>query len=316
MPVVQSCLPGVSTSLDTNGEANDRKRDRIDVAPRFTDADVIRLNNLFRGQDAAEVVASVIGAGLLGETAIVSSFGAESAVLLHLVTRAAPDIPVLFLDTGKHFPETLAYRDTLAARLGLNLVTLTPDPEELAKKDETGLRWSYDPDGCCEIRKVRPLEKALADFDASITGRKGFQSATRTGLPRFELDGSSGRLKFNPLANWTRDELDAYFEAHDLPRHPLESQGYPSIGCSPCTSKVQPGEDLILRRGEPLFYVQFEASGPDRAIQLVEADRTPELQKYMEQIGGVVNYVNQTFGLFKAAEGLRPKRLLTPKARD
>lgn len=221
----------------------DRTRDRIDVAPRFTQADVIRLNNLFRGQDSGEVVASVIGAGLLGEYAIVSSFGAESAVLLHLVAQAAPDTPVLFLDTGKHFPETLAYRDELAARLGLNIVNLTPDPDDLAQKDATELRWSYDPDGCCDIRKVKPLEKALADFDTSITGRKGFQSATRQGLARFELDGTTGRLKFNPLANWTREELDAYFKAHDLPRHLLESQGYPSIGCSPCTSKVQAGED-------------------------------------------------------------------------
>ncbi len=234
---------GISTALDANGVGNDRTRDRIDVAPRFTDTDVIRLNNLFRGQDAAEVVASVIGAGLLGDTAIVSSFGAESAVLLHLVSRAAPDMPVLFLDTGKHFPETLAYRDTLTARLGLKIVNLTPDADDLAAKDATELRWSYDPDGCCEIRKVKPLEKAMAGFDASITGRKGFQSSTRQGLPRFELDGSTGRLKFNPLANWTRADLDAYFAAHDLPRHPLESQGYPSIGCSPCTSKVQAGED-------------------------------------------------------------------------
>lgn len=225
----------------TMGE--DRIRDRIDAAPRFTQADVVRLNNLFRGQEAGEVVASVLGAGLIGDAAIVSSFGAESAVLLHLVTQAAPGIAVLFLDTGKHFPETLAYRDALAARLKLNIVNLTPDAEELAAKDATELRWSYDPDGCCEIRKVRPLEKALTDFDTSITGRKGFQSATRQGLARFELDGDTGRLKFNPLANWTREQLDAYFAEHDLPRHPLESQGYPSIGCSPCTSKVQPGED-------------------------------------------------------------------------
>ena len=234
-------MADVKTSPHTG--ADDRIRDRIDVAPRFTQADVIRLNNLFRGQDAAEVVASVIGAGLLGETGIVSSFGAESAVLLHLVTRAAPDMPVLFLDTGKHFPETLAYRDELAAKLRLNIVNLTPDAEDLAAKDATELRWSYDPDGCCEIRKVKPLEKALADFDTSITGRKGFQSSTRQGLARFELDGATGRLKFNPLANWTRDQLDGYFEAHDLPRHPLEAEGYPSIGCSPCTSKVKPGED-------------------------------------------------------------------------
>jgi phosphoadenosine phosphosulfate reductase len=223
--------------------SEDRVRDVIDVAPRFTPADVIRLNNLYRGDEAAEMVASVLEGGLIGDAAIVSSFGTESAVLLHLVSSVKPDVPVLFLDTGKHFPETLAYRDTLIAKLGLNVINLTPDPDDLAAKDATELRWSYDPDGCCEIRKVKPLEKALANFDTSITGRKGFQSSTRQGLARFEPDSDTGRLKMNPLANWTRDQIDAYFEAHDLPRHPLEAQGYPSIGCSPCTSMVKPGED-------------------------------------------------------------------------
>lgn len=222
-----------------------RARDVIDTGPRFTQADAIRLNNLFRGNDAAEMLAAVIADKMVGEAAIVSSFGAESAVLLHLVTQVAPDMPVLFLDTGKHFPETLAYRDLLAERLKLNLVNLTPDPEELAARDETGLRWSYDPDGCCELRKVKPLARAMAGLDATFTGRKGFQSATRTGLPRFEIDttDAEGRLKVNPLANWAKPELDAYFEIHDLPRHPLEADGYPSIGCAPCTSKVLPGED-------------------------------------------------------------------------
>jgi len=222
-----------------------RVRDVIDTAARFTQADAIRLNNLFRGNDAAEMLAAVIGDNLVGAAAIVSSFGAESAVLLHLVTRFAPDVPVLFLDTGKHFPETLAYRDLLAERLKLNLVNLTPDAQELAARDETGLRWSYDPDGCCELRKVKPLARAVAGLDATFTGRKGFQSATRTGLPRFEIDttDAEGRLKVNPLANWTKPELDAYFERHALPRHPLEADGYPSIGCAPCTSKVLPGED-------------------------------------------------------------------------
>ena len=222
-----------------------RARDVIDTGPRFTQADAIRLNNLFRGSDAAEMLAAVIADRLVGEAAIVSSFGAESAVLLHLVTRVAPDMPVLFLDTGKHFPETLAYRDLLAERLKLTVVTLAPDPVELAARDETGLRWSYDPDGCCELRKVKPLARAVAGLDATFTGRKGFQSKTRTGLPRFEIDttDAEGRLKVNPLANWTKAELDGYFEAHDLPRHPLEAQDYPSIGCAPCTSKVLPGED-------------------------------------------------------------------------
>jgi 3'-phosphoadenosine 5'-phosphosulfate sulfotransferase (PAPS reductase)/FAD synthetase len=117
----------------------------------------------------------------------------------------------------------------LVAQLGLtNLIVLEPDAAVVAKKDEAGLRWSWDPDGCCEIRKVVPLARAMAGFDASITGRKGFQSATRAGLPRFEIDSSdaAGRLKINPLASWTKDALDAYFTVHGLPRHPLVDQGY------------------------------------------------------------------------------------------
>jgi phosphoadenosine phosphosulfate reductase len=216
--------------------------DRIDTAPRFTAADIARLNARFEGVETAAMVREVLAERLLGEVAIVSSFGAESAVLLHLVASIDPSVPVLFLDTGKMFPETLVYRDLLVSRLALtDFRNLTPDSETIEKKDNTGLRWSYDPDGCCEIRKVIPLEKAMRGFDASITGRKGFQASTRSGLPRFELDGD--RIKFNPLASWAKADLDAYFLAHDLPRHPLEAQGYLSIGCAPCTSIVKPGED-------------------------------------------------------------------------
>ncbi len=223
-----------------------RAVDRIDTGPRFTEADAIRLNRLFRGTDTVEMLTSVIKSGLAGDVGVVSSFGAESAVLLHLISRVDPAIPVLFLETGKHFPETLAYRDTLVQRLGLtNLINLTPDPADLAKKDENGLRWSYDPDGCCEIRKVKPLARALADYDATITGRKAFQAATRANLPRFEIDKSDvqGRLKINPLIDWSAEDLAGYIAEHDLPAHPLVAEGYPSIGCSPCTSKVAEGED-------------------------------------------------------------------------
>ena len=139
-----------------------RTRDSLDLAPRFTEHDAVRLNRMFRGGTTQEMLEAVIRDGLAGDLAVVSSFGAESAVLLHLVASVDASVPVLFLDTGKHFPETLAYRDTLVERLGLNLVVLTPDPADLAAKDETGLRWSYDPDGCCEIRKVEPLRRALA----------------------------------------------------------------------------------------------------------------------------------------------------------
>lgn len=223
-----------------------RAVDRIDTGPRFSEADAIRLNRLYRGTETVEMLTGVLRDALAGDVAVVSSFGAESAVLLHLVSQIDPSIPVLFLETGKHFPETLAYRDLLIERLGLtNVINLTPDAEELAKKDETGLRWSYDPDGCCEIRKVKPLAKALAGYDASITGRKSFQSSTRANLPRFEVDNSDaqGRLKINPIIDWSPEDIAAYIAEHDLPPHPLVAEGYPSIGCSPCTTKVAEGED-------------------------------------------------------------------------
>jgi phosphoadenosine phosphosulfate reductase len=220
-----------------------RQIDRIDTGSAFTERDAIRLNNLFRGVPTEEMLRTVLAEQMVGDVALVSSFGAESAALLHLVAAVDPAVPVLFLDTGKHFPETLAYRDTLVERLGLTgLRVLTPDADILARKDENGLRWSYDPDGCCEIRKVIPLDAAMAGFDASITGRKAFQASTRNALPRFEVDGA-GKLKVNPLADWTKADIEAYFATHDLPRHPLEAQGYLSIGCAPCTSKVKPGED-------------------------------------------------------------------------
>ncbi len=222
-----------------------RAIDRLDTAPRYTEHDAVRLNRMFRGSDTEEWLTAALQGNLLGDIAIVSSFGAESAALLHLVSRIDPSVPVLFLDTGKHFPETLAYRDMLTERLGLNLRNLYPDIETLQDRDGNGLRWSWDPDGCCDLRKVQPLAKALAGYDASFTGRKAFQSSTRANLPRVELDLSDaqGRLKVNPLIDWDAERIAAYFEENDLPRHPLIERGFTSIGCSPCTRAIKPGED-------------------------------------------------------------------------
>ncbi|HEX8555275.1 MAG TPA: phosphoadenylyl-sulfate reductase [Sphingomonas sp.] len=208
----------------------------------FTAADAAVMEARFAGVPAPAMLAELLRGELAGHIAAVSSFGAESAVLLHMVAAIDADVPVIFTNTQKMFGETLAYRDELSERLGLtDLRVYRPDPRRLAAKDATGLRWSYDPDGCCDLRKVEPLRRALAPFDAWLSGRKGFQAGTRAALPRFEAD--EGRLKMNPLADWDKAALDAYFAAHDLPRHPLEAAGYPSIGCAPCTSKVQPGED-------------------------------------------------------------------------
>ena len=223
-----------------------RAIDRIDTAPPFNAADVERLTARYADMTTAAMLGDLLAGELKGRVAAVSSFGSESAVLLDLVAAVDRDVPVIFINTQKIFGETLAYRDALAEQLGLtDLRVYRPDPRLLADKDTTSLRWSYDPDGCCDLRKVEPLRRALAPFDAWISGRKGFQGS-RTGLPRFEIDndgGNWGRLKINPLADWDRQALNAAFEARKLPRHPLEAQGYPSVGCVPCTSQVQPGED-------------------------------------------------------------------------
>ena len=218
-----------------------RSPDRIDTGRGCTAEDAAVYQARFAGVPAPEMLRALLPE-LARRVAAVSSFGAESAVLLHMVASVDPAVPVIFTDTERMFPETLAYRDALVDRLGLTDVRVfRPDPAVLARRDTGNERWSYDPDGCCEIRKVEPLARALAPFDAWISGRKGFQSGTRHALPRFEAE--AGRLKVNLLADWSKAALDGYFTVHQLPRHPLEAQGFLSIGCAPCTSQVQPGED-------------------------------------------------------------------------
>ncbi len=180
--------------------------------------------------------------------AMVSSFGAESAVLLHMASEVESSMPVLFLDTGMLFGQTLDYRKSLAAKLGLTGVRdLRPSFADLAVGDPKANLWKTDTDACCNIRKVVPLDRALGEFDAWITGRKRFHGGDRLRLPIVER-AADGKIKFNPLANWSKAELDAYVENHDLPPHPLVAQGYPSIGCWPCTKPVEEGQDVRAGR--------------------------------------------------------------------
>jgi len=174
--------------------------------------------------------------------ALVSSFGADSAVLLHMVSQIDAALPVIFIDTLHLFPETLAYRGELVSHLHLsNVITVTPEQELLSQADPETFLWSSDPDGCCDIRKVKPLSKALDGFEAWITGRKRYQAETRSELALFEAEG--GRIKINPLAAWTDSDVVRYLDENKLPRHSLVAKGYLSIGCIPCTSQVKPGED-------------------------------------------------------------------------
>ncbi|MEL6477998.1 MAG: phosphoadenylyl-sulfate reductase [Pseudomonadota bacterium] len=207
------------------------------------------LDAQYRSMAAPDMLAEMLTLHFPGRIALVSSFGAESAVLLHMVAEIDRATPVIFLETGMLFPETLAYQRTLAAQLGLSDLRLVrPDATDLRFLDGQGDLHRGNPDGCCHLRKTLPLRRALQGAEASITGRKRAQGPSRADMPLVEADARSGKLRINPLAAWDRGQITAYMAAHDIPPHPLVAQGYPSIGCAPCTSRVGDGEEARAGR--------------------------------------------------------------------
>ncbi|MGB0507526.1 MAG: phosphoadenylyl-sulfate reductase [Pikeienuella sp.] len=212
--------------------------------PALTDnARATVLNRMFDGLSAKDMLSEALNGDLKGRVALVSSFGAESIALLYLVAEIDRATPVIFLETGMLFPETLTYQQDIAAQLGLtDLRVIRPDPGALSGFDPDGTLHKRNTDACCRLRKTLPLEKALAPFEGWITGRKRYQSTERADLPKFEYD-SNGRLKLNPLADWGPQDVRDYVKSANLPPHPLVAKGYPSIGCAPCTSSVAKGED-------------------------------------------------------------------------
>ena len=205
------------------------------------------LDRALRDASPAQVIASALQTVGREHLALVSSFGTESAALLKVMTEVDPAIPVIFLDTGWLFEETLAYRDTLIATLGLRDVrSIKPLEETLSREDPDRELWFSDPDACCRIRKVEPLARALKPFGAWINGRKRFQGGLRAAIPVVEQDGE--RLKFNPFANVSREQIEAIYADAKLPPHPLAAMGYLSVGCMPCTSRTSPDEDARAGR--------------------------------------------------------------------
>jgi phosphoadenosine phosphosulfate reductase len=212
------------------------------AAPAGLIAKAAALEATHADMPTGRLLEAVLADKVAGDAAIVSSFGAESAVLLHLAASLDRAVPVIFIDTRRLFAETLAYRDTLIARLGLTDVrTIGPTAADEERRDPRGALFAIDPDQCCHFRKVEPLARALEPFSAWITGRKRHQAATRASIPSFEADAA--HIKINPLAAWTAPQIASYARAHDLPAHPMVAQGYPSIGCMPCTTPVAAGED-------------------------------------------------------------------------
>lgn len=217
-----------------------------DSVPISSDADneevASQLCSRFDGLSSQEIIEAAILNQFAERITVVSSFAAESAVILHMVSKISPTTPIIFLNTGKHFGETLRYKDMLQSRLGLvDVRSMAPDPRDIENVDPQGTLAMSNSDECCRIRKVIPLERGLSNFDAWITGRKRFQSEARQDLKLAEW--KNGMFKINPLANWGPDTVDDYIKEHNIPRHPLVRDGYMSIGCMPCTDRVAPGDD-------------------------------------------------------------------------
>ena len=205
------------------------------------------LDRALRDASPGQIIATALHTVGREHLALVSSFGTESAALLKVMAGVDPAIPVIFLDTGWLFEETLTYRDTLIATLGLRDVrSIKPLEETLTREDPDRELWFADPDACCRIRKVEPLARALKPFRGWINGRKRFQGGLRAAMPVVEQDGEL--LKFNPFANVSREQIEAIYELADLPPHPLVAAGFPSVGCMPCTSRTTPDEDTRAGR--------------------------------------------------------------------
>ena len=215
------------------------------------------LNARYRHHGATAVLRHAMEDPEVGRLALVSSFGAESVVLLHMVAVTDRSLPVLFIDTEMLFAETLAYQLDLTERLRLsNVQVVRPPRDAVFERDNEGLLHQVDPDACCALRKTEPLERALAGFDAWITGRKRYQGGARAALEFFEAEGGTGRIKVNPLAHWGAQDVQDYIAENRLPRHPLVAKGFPSIGCAPCTTRVGDGEDPRAGRWRNLDKVE------------------------------------------------------------
>lgn len=201
-----------------------------------------------RQAETLGLLRSVLAEQRFGQIAAVSSFGAESAVLLHLIAEVDPAAPVLFIDTRMLFRETLDYKAQLIRHLNLTDVrTISPEGDVIRRTDVWGRLHLTDPNACCDFRKTRVLDRALEGFDGWITGRKRYQAMTRSDIEPVEWT-SNGKAKINPLAFWSADEVGEYMDAHGLPQHPLTDHGYASIGCASCTSRVNPDEDARAGR--------------------------------------------------------------------
>ncbi len=221
-------------SLQGLNAATEKQKDRL-----------TRLEAFYADMDTRQLIKTMLHKEFKNEIALFSSFGADSALLISLIAEIDPSAPILFLDTEKHFKETLEYVETLATQFGLkDIRILKPDPNIVKNIDPNGDLWSKQPNRCCWMRKVEPLQRAVREMGihALITGRKRYQTDERQDMGYFQID-EDGVFRINPLAFWTREQIKEEFAKRNLPKHPLVASGYKSIGCQPCTLPVAEGQN-------------------------------------------------------------------------
>lgn len=220
------------------------------TAQRHT-ADELRTLAEQAGRDLEDAPAPEIlrwATGIFGPRFCVTS-SMEDAVVAHLASRVAPGVDVVFLDTGYHFPETIGTRDAVAAVMDVNVITLTPRRTVAEQDAEYGpALHDRDPDLCCALRKVKPLEEGLTGYDAWATGLRRDESPTRAGTPVVGWDARRGKVKVSPIARWSQEDVEAYIAEHGVLTNPLLMDGYASVGCAPCTRRVLEGEDARAGR--------------------------------------------------------------------
>ena len=233
---------------DTPMQAAARAPASADIAA--LDADLRALPRL---EDRVAFIARQLAARGAGPTTFSTSLGLEDQAVLHAIAEAGAAVDVFTLDTGRHFPETLDTIDASEQRYGLKIRVMAPDASDVqalvARDGINGFRASVEArKACCDVRKVRPLRRALAGAGGWITGLRRGQSSGRGDVPFAEFDAAFQLLKFNPIADWSLEQLEAYIAAHDIPVNALHAKGFPSIGCQPCTRAILPGEDIRAGR--------------------------------------------------------------------
>jgi phosphoadenosine phosphosulfate reductase len=251
----------------------------------LSEESIQELNARFEAEAPQEILRWALEDSGLPRVAVASAFQREGTAIMHMAVQIRPGVPVLFLETGFHFAETLAFKEQLTERLGLNVVELTGDHTVDSQAEEHGPRlYERNPDLCCELNKVIPFTRALRGLDAWVTGMRRDSSWTRANTPivlQYELEPGKTLVRVNPIANWTKRDVWAYLKENDIPHNPLYDLGYASIGCAPCTRVVFPGEDERAGRWSGTGKIECGIQAPEAEVggsvqlELDEPDVTP-----------------------------------------